>query len=109
MTGITQLSVAEVKARLERGDTFRLIDVREPNEHAVAAIEGAELLPLSQAQQWLTTLDSSEDLVFFCHAGFRSMQVAQYLVQQCQFQHVSNMIGGIDAWSLEIDPHVPRY
>lgn len=103
------LTTTEVKEKLDRGDSFRLIDVREPNEHAVARIEGAELLPLSEAESWLATLAPGEELVFFCHTGFRSQQVASYLSRQQGFGNVANMLGGIEDWSLRVDPSVPRY
>lgn len=108
-TPVKQLSVQDVKAKLDSGETFRLIDVREPNEHAVAQIEGAELLPLSQHERWIDTLPSDQELVFFCHAGSRSQQVASYLAQRHGRTNVANMVGGIDAWSRQIDPAVPRY
>jgi rhodanese-related sulfurtransferase len=103
------LTVAEVKSKLDRGDSFRLIDVREPSEHTIARIDGSELLPLSQAQQWVGTLPPDVELVFFCHHGGRSQQVASFLASQLGFTQVANMIGGIDDWSVEIDPTVPRY
>ena len=103
------LTTDEVKAQLDRGESFRLIDVREPHEHAVAHIEGAELLPLSQAGQWIGALPQDEELVFFCHHGSRSQQVAQYLATRAGYTNVANMLGGIDEWSRRIDPAVPRY
>jgi len=103
------LTTAQVKEKLDRGDTFRLIDVREPGEHTIARIEGAELLPLSHAQRWIETLSPDEEIVVFCHHGGRSQQVASYLAAQRGFAHVANMIGGIEDWSLRIDPTVPRY
>ena len=103
------LTTAQVKEKLDRGDTFRLIDVREEDEHATAQIEGAELLPLSRAQEWITELSPDEELVFFCHIGGRSQQVASYLAYQRGFINVANMLGGIEDWSLRIDPTVPRY
>ncbi|HEX9371543.1 MAG TPA: rhodanese-like domain-containing protein [Roseiflexaceae bacterium] len=109
MPDYQNLTVAQVKAKLDRGDVFRLIDVREPDEHAVARIEGAELLPLSQAQTWIDTLPRDEEIVFFCHVGMRSAQVASFLASRRGFGSVANMLGGIDEWSLRIDPDVPRY
>src|SRR5262245_57934809 len=106
--GYQNLTTAQVKAKLDRGDTFRLIDVREDEEHAITRIEGAELLPLSRAQEWLSELSPDEELVFFCHVGGRSQQVASYLAQR-GFTNVANMLGGIEDWSLRIDPTVPRY
>lgn len=103
------LTTAEVKAKLDRGESFKLIDVREPVEHSIAQIEGAELLPLSRAQQWVTTLPHDVELVFMCHHGGRSQQIAQYLVTQLGYTQVANMVGGIDDWSLQIDRTIPRY
>jgi adenylyltransferase/sulfurtransferase len=103
------LTTTQVKEKLDRGDTFRLIDVREEDEHATAHIDGAELLPLSRAREWLTQLAPDEELVFFCHVGGRSQQVASYLAYQHGFTNVANMLGGIDDWSLRIDPTIPRY
>jgi rhodanese-related sulfurtransferase len=99
----------QVKEKLDRGDRFRLIDVREPQEHAIARIEGAELLPLSQASEWVETLPADHEIVFFCHHGSRSAQIASYLAQRRGFTNVANMLGGINEWSLRVDPKVPRY
>jgi rhodanese-related sulfurtransferase len=107
--GYHNLTTAQVKEKLDRGDTFRLIDVREEDEHAIARIEGAELLPLSRAQEWLAELSPDEEFVFFCHVGGRSQQVASYLAYQLGFTNVANMLGGIDDWSVRIDPTVSRY
>jgi rhodanese-related sulfurtransferase len=107
--GYQNLTTTQVKEKIDRGDTFRLIDVREQDEHTIARIEGAELLPLSRAQEWLAELSPGEELVFFCHVGGRSQQIASYLAHQLGFAHVANMLGGIEEWSLRIDPSVPRY
>src|SRR5262245_28588099 len=107
--GYQNLTTTQVKEKLDRGDTFRLIDVREEDEHAIARIDGAELLPLSRAREWLTLLAPDEELVFFCHVCGRSQQVASYLAHQQGFTNVANMLGGIEDWSLRIDPAVPRY
>ena len=107
--GYRNLTTAQVKEKLDRHDAFRLIDVREEGEFAVARIDGAELLPLSRAQEWLADLSPDEEIVFFCHVGGRSQQVASYLASQLGFTNVANMLGGIDDWSTHIDPAVPRY
>jgi rhodanese-related sulfurtransferase len=103
------LTTTDVKAKLDRGERFRLIDVREPSEHAIAHIAGAELLPLSRAAEWIETLPRDEEIVFFCHVGGRSAQIAGYLTNQDGFTQVANMLGGIDDWSARIDSSVPRY
>lgn len=109
MPAYQNITVADVKAKLDQGAAFRLIDVREPDEHAVARIEGAELLPMSQAQQWIDTLPQDQELVIFCHHGGRSAQVANFLATQRGHHNISNMLGGINEWSARIDPSVPRY
>ncbi len=96
--------------RLTSATPPRLIDVREPDEWAMAKIADAELLPLSQwpaiAQEKLTNPD--EALLIQCHHGGRSAQAAAFLIR-AGFTNVHNVAGGIDAWSQEVDPSVPRY
>lgn len=103
-------SPEQVKAMLDAGEDFVLLDCREQAEHAVARIEGATLLPLSQIRARLAELAEHEErtVVVFCHAGVRSMQVAAFLREQ-GFEDVWSMAGGIDAWATRIDPAVGRY
>jgi rhodanese-related sulfurtransferase len=98
----------ELRERIERGDDVLLIDVREPDEHAVAAIKSARLLPLSLYNDWVEALDPAQETVVMCHHGIRSAQVCAYLARQ-GFTNLYNLSGGIDRWSLEVDPAVPRY
>jgi rhodanese-related sulfurtransferase len=103
------VTVEELKARIDAGEKFRLIDVREPSEHRAAKIEGSELKPLGQIVNWANELsDKGEEIVLHCHHGMRSDRACQYLAAQ-GFTNVKNLIGGIDEWSLKIDPSVPRY
>ncbi len=103
------LTVEELKAKRDAGERFRLIDVREPHEHHHAAISGAELKPLGQIPQWMRDLpDRDEEIVLHCHHGMRSDRACQFLAGQ-GFSNVKNLIGGIDEWSLKVDPSVPRY
>jgi rhodanese-related sulfurtransferase len=100
----------EVKRRLDAGEKLRLIDVREPREHKTARIEGAELIPMRTIPSSLAKLDDEDGapLIVLCHHGVRSLQVVSWLREQgvaaCQ-----SMSGGIDRWSQEIDPTIPRY
>jgi rhodanese-related sulfurtransferase len=103
-----EITPAEVKARLERGEHIRLIDVREPEEHAICQIEGAELIPMRTVPQHLQSLDGDIDLCVFCHHGVRSLSVVDWLRRQ-GVENSQSMAGGIDRWSLEIDPQVRRY
>jgi rhodanese-related sulfurtransferase len=109
MANYQNLSPAQVKEKLDRGDAFRLIDVREPHEYAYVHIEGAELLPLSRAEEWVGDLPEDQELVLMCHHGSRSAQVASFLASQRGLKNVANMLGGIDEWSRLIDTTVPRY
>lgn len=103
------LSPLELKQRLDAGEKLRLIDVREPEEWQWCRIAGAELRPLSQAGQWIEQLaEGGGPYVFYCHHGRRSGQVCAYLAQRGR-QDVYNLSGGIDRWSLQVDPAVPRY
>ena len=88
---------------------MRLVDVREQHEHRQAHIDGTELIPMKTVAQALPSLEEEEaPLIVFCHHGMRSLQVVQWLRQQ-GVENCSSMQGGIDRWSLEIDPAVPRY
>jgi len=101
----------EVKRRLDSGEKLFLIDVREPHEFALARIEGAALIPMRSVPGELQDLEGRADqatLIVYCHHGVRSLHVVHWLREQgidaCQ-----SMAGGIDAWSLLVDPSVPRY
>lgn len=98
----------EVKQRLDRGEKVLLVDVREPHEHAICRIEGAELIPMRTIPANLQKLDIDEEVICFCHHGMRSLDVANWLRGQ-GVKSVKSMSGGIDRWSVEIDPRVPRY
>ena len=103
------ITPAELKARLDRGDKFRLIDVRETDEWAVARLPHAELIPLSTFQQRATAeLSPDDDIVLYCHHGMRSGRAQGYLKAQ-GYGHVLNLTGGIDAWALQLDPAMKRY
>lgn len=104
------IDVQSVKRMLDQQDDFLLLDVREADEHQTARIEGATLIPMSQMMQRAGELAPHRDrrVVVHCHHGGRSAQVANWLRGQ-GFSQVQNMEGGIDQWSVEVDPKVPRY
>src|SRR5262245_59627653 len=106
----SEVSAAAVQAALERGEELLLLDVREPEEFAVARIEGARLVPLAELEERLGELEAWRErrVVVTCHHGMRSARGAQIL-RQHGFGRVENLTGGIDAWSLTVDPSVPRY
>jgi rhodanese-related sulfurtransferase len=105
-----EITPREVKQRLDAGERLRLIDVREPREHQTARIEGAELIPMREVPSALGGLDDPDGapLIVVCHHGVRSLKVAQWLREQ-GIVRAQSMAGGIDRWSREVDPTVPRY
>ena len=103
-----EIEVTEVKAMLDRGDPFLLIDVREPHEHRICNIPAAKLIPLGEVPQRLDELDKSADIVVHCKSGMRSAKACGIL-KQAGFRRVRNMKGGILAWSDRVDPSVPKY
>jgi adenylyltransferase/sulfurtransferase len=98
----------EVKAKLDRGDRFTLVDVREPYEYQIARIPGAKLIPLGDLPKRLNELDPNAEVVAHCKSGARS-QKAVDLLKQSGFHNVRNMTGGILAWSDKVDPSVTKY
>ena len=102
------ITVRELKDRLDNGEQVFLLDVREPHEYSMAKIEGSTLIPLGTLPTSMNQLDPNHEIVALCHKGMRSADAVGFLLQQ-GFANVKNLIGGIDAWSVEIDPSVPRY
>ena len=104
-----EISPQDLRDRLAAGEAIRLVDVREPWEHQICRIEPAELIPMGDIPAALPRLDGEEKtLVVYCHHGVRSLRVANWLRQQ-GVERVASLTGGIDRWSLDIDPSVPRY
>ena len=106
-----EITPAELRARLDRGEHIRLIDVREAEEHAICQIDGAELIPMRTIPQHLQDLDDggeSGGIVCYCHHGVRSLSVVDWLRRQ-GVENCVSLAGGIDRWSVEIDPLVRRY
>jgi rhodanese-related sulfurtransferase len=108
MAEITELEPLELKRRLDRGEQLTILDVREPEELAIAALPGAKHIPMGDIPSRLAELDPDAEWVIVCHHGMRSANVAMYLARM-GFEHIANLTGGIDQWSLTIDPSVPRY
>jgi sulfur-carrier protein adenylyltransferase/sulfurtransferase len=105
---VTEITPRELAARLARGDSVDLLDVREPYEHQLARIPGARLVPLGTFALAVPALDPAREVVVLCHHGVRSAAAAEYL-QARGFRRVSSLAGGIDRWSDEVDPAVPKY
>ena len=103
-----EVTPREVSARLERGDKFLFVDVREKWEYEASHIEGSVLVPLREIPAHLQRLETEADVVFFCHHGVRSMDAAVWLRSK-GVAGARSMAGGIDRWTTEVDPQVPRY
>ena len=102
------ISVQELKAKMDAGEAFELIDVREPFEFEIARIDRAKLIPLSEISERANELRREQAFIIHCHSGRRSAQAVR-LLKQRGFNKVYNLEGGIDAWSDFIDPTVPKY
>ena len=105
-----EIDVRTVKQMLDSGEKFIFLDCREPGEVATAKIHGTMHIPMREIPARLNELEANkvDRIVVHCHHGGRSQRVTHFLRQQ-GFEQAQNMSGGIDAWSLEIDPTVPRY
>jgi rhodanese-related sulfurtransferase len=108
MPPVSELSPLELKARLGRAGAPLILDVREPEEIAIAPFPHALHIPLGDLAARLSELDPDREIVVVCHHGIRSAQAAIYLAR-AGFERVSNLAGGIDAWAEEADPSTPRY
>ena len=105
--GIPQMSVTELKQKLDAGEDVFILDVREPYEFQIAQI-GGHLIPLGELPSRLSELDTAKNIVVQCKSGGRSQRAAEFLAQN-GFSKLHNLAGGITAWANEIDPDVPRY
>jgi monothiol glutaredoxin len=103
---VKPLRPAELKALLDKGEALELVDVRSPQEQAAASIKGSRLLDPDYEHE--LEGDKTKPLVFYCHSGVRSRAAAERFLAD-GFSKVYNLEGGIDAWSREVDPTVPRY
>jgi rhodanese-related sulfurtransferase len=105
---VSILTALELRERLAEEDPPTLIDVREHDELALANIGGALHMPLAEFESAVRVLDRNENYVVICHHGIRSAHAAELMAER-GFTRVANLLGGIDAWSCEVDPSVPRY
>jgi len=104
-----EITAKELKAKMDAGEDFQLIDVREPNEYAVAKIEGAKLIPLGQIIQRMSEIDPTRETIVQCKAGGRSATAIQALQRAGFTGELKNLRGGITAWSNDVDPKIPKY
>jgi monothiol glutaredoxin len=102
------VTVEEVAGWIDEGQTFRLIDVREPWEREIVSLPTAEPLDERLVERLLRSGELDQRLVFMCHHGIRSLNAAAFFAAQ-GFNHVYSMSGGIAAWAERIDPALPQY
>lgn len=106
---IEEISAAELKRRIDAGDDIQLIDVRQPDEHAFARIPGAKLIPLGDVIRRMDEISPDRETVIHCKMGGRSAKAIEVLKQAGFTGDLTNLQGGITAWSNEVDPKVPKY
>jgi sulfur-carrier protein adenylyltransferase/sulfurtransferase len=105
---VPTITASELRKKLDRKEKFVLVDVREPYEYDICNIPGSKLIPLGELPARLSELDSADDIVLHCKVGGRSAKALKIL-QEAGFRKLSNLRGGITAWSDEVDPSVPKY
>jgi adenylyltransferase/sulfurtransferase len=98
----------DLSRALSDGESITVIDVREPHEWDIGRIPSARLMPLGSLPAAAASLDPDTDIVVYCHHGGRSDAAARGLLA-AGFRKVRNLMGGIDRWSTDVDPRVPRY
>ena len=106
--GVPAITVQELKERMDKGDTFVLVDVREPHEITISELPDSVKIPLGTLPVSVNKLSTADDIVVHCRTGVRSAKAVQFLMA-AGFRKVWNLTGGIDRWAVEIDPTVPRY
>jgi adenylyltransferase/sulfurtransferase len=105
---IPTMTVHDLKRKIDSGERFVLVDVREPFEYDIARIPGSKLIPLGELHSRMSELDSADDIVLHCKMGGRSGKALK-LLSEAGFTKLTNVAGGIEAWADEIDPSVPKY
>jgi adenylyltransferase/sulfurtransferase len=104
---VPEITPAELKSRLDRGDDLFILDVREPHEFQICNLQG-HLIPLGELPRRVHELDSSREIVAHCRSGKRSAEAVDFL-RKAGFRKILNLRGGILAWSDDVDPRVPKY
>jgi len=104
-----ELSPQELQRLRSENPALAVLDCREPSECTLSSLPGTLDIPMGQIPDRIAELNPGEDLVVMCHHGVRSLRVVQWLRRQGNFSRVKSLRGGIEAWSSEIDPEVPRY
>jgi len=108
VSAVTQIDPAGLKAKMDAHESFCLLDVREPWEIALASLPGSLDIPMHEIPERLKELDADSPIIVMCKSGGRSQRAADFLASR-GYRKVSNLAGGINAWSRDIDPGVPEY
>ena len=104
-----EITATELKTRLDNREDVQIIDVREPNEYAIARIPNSIHIPLGQVLNRISEIDPSRETVVHCKMGGRSAKAIEALTRAGFHGSLTNLKGGITAWSNEVDPSVPKY
>ena len=107
---MSSISPIELATKIKGKQAPKLLDVRQPEEHAIAAVPGSRLIPLSEIPVRLSEIEDWKDdeIVVYCHHGMRSAQAIGWLRGQ-GFGRLTNLTGGIDLWASQVDSEMPRY
>lgn len=108
MSEYSEIEPGQLAAELAAGGHWTLVDVREDHELQIAAVEGFLHVPMGEIPSAVDAMDKAARYAIMCHGGMRSAQVCHYLVHN-GFDKVSNIVGGIDLWSQQVDDQIPRY
>lgn len=104
-----EITATELKTKLDAGEDIQLIDVRQPDEYAFAKIDGAKLIPLGEIMSRQDEIDPTRDTVIHCKMGGRSARAIEFLEHSGFAGSLTNLVGGITAWSNDVDSSVPKY
>src|SRR5688572_9143098 len=103
------ITAKQLKARLDAGEDITIIDVREDWEVAQSKLTQAIHIPMNDVPDQVDQIPKDKPLVIMCHTGRRSEQVALWLESNEDYEDVLNLVGGIESWSVDVDPSIPRY
>ena len=104
-----EITVTKLKEKLDAGEDVQLIDVRNPDEVAIANLEGSKLIPMGEIMERKDEVEANRYTVVFCRSGVRSARVIEFLEHSGHEGELANLAGGILAWSDQIDPSIPKY
>jgi adenylyltransferase/sulfurtransferase len=104
-----EMTATELKQKLDNGEDIQIIDVREPSEYAIARIPNSTHIPLGQVLNRMSEIDPSRETVVHCKMGGRSAKAIEALTRAGFQGKLTNLKGGITAWSNDVDPSVPKY